>query len=135
MDKPESAAEALKRPLESIREETNDMALVPVDKKQRNDLLKAKAKMYSKEQKTGQKVIYDEDLLNPPKEKTFVTGGGLPGRKRVAKDEDSDDDFFLNEEDELLDIVEKQERDMKDMLKYLNEVEEMMGGNDLAHIR
>ena len=24
---------------------------------------------------------------------------------------------------------------MKDMLKYLNEVEEMMGGNDLAQIR
>ena len=47
MDKPESAAEALKRPLEAIKEEHNDMALVPVDKKQRNDLLKAKAKMYS----------------------------------------------------------------------------------------
>lgn len=69
-----------------------------------------------------------------PKEKTFVTGGGLPGRKRRAE-EDSDDDMFLNEEDELLDIVDKQERDMKDMLKYLNEVEEMMGGNDLAQIR
>jgi hypothetical protein len=40
--------------------------------------------------------------------------------------------MFLNEEDELLDMVDKQERDMKDMLRYLNEVEEMMGGNDLA---
>ena len=41
----------------------------------------------------------------------------------------------MNEEDELLDIVDKQERDMKDMLKYLNELEDMMGGNDLAQIR
>lgn len=137
MDKPESAAEVLKRPLEPIKEEYNDMALVPVtyenQKKQRNELLKAKAKMFSKEQSTGQRVLYDEDLFKPSKEKTFVTGGGLPGRMKKA--DDSDDDYFMNEEDELLEIVEKQERDMKDMLKYLNEVEDMMGGNDLAHIR
>jgi hypothetical protein len=83
--------------------------------------------------------LFDDDLLNPPKnktDKTFVTGGGVPGRKeRKDADEDSDDDLFMNEEDELLDIVDKQEKDMKDMLKYLNDVEEMMSGNDLAHIR
>jgi hypothetical protein len=31
--------------------------------------------------------------------------------------------------------VNKTEKDMNDMLKYLNAVEEMMGGDDLAQIR
>jgi hypothetical protein len=103
-------------------------------------MLKQKAKLITQgipKQSNGARVLYDEDYLNPQKENTFVTGGGVPGkRKVVAGDEESDEDkYFLNEEDELLDIVDKQERDMKDMLKYLNEVEEMMGGNDLAQIR
>lgn len=84
------------------------MAVVPVtydnQKKQRNEMLKAKAKLVSQGQKTGQRVLYDEEVFNPQKEKTFVTGGGVPGRK---KDYDSDDELFMNEEDELLDIVDK----------------------------
>jgi hypothetical protein len=100
-------------------------------------MLKQKAKLLSQgmpKQSNGAKILYDEDLFQPPpKEKTFVTGGGLPGKRKAAGQEDSDEEtYYLNEEDELLDIVDKQERDMKDMLKYLNEVEEMMGGNDLA---
>ena len=63
----------------------------------------------------------------------------MPGKKRKkftgVEESDDEDKFFLNEEDELLDQVDKHERDFKDMLNYLNEVEEMMGGNDLAQIR
>lgn len=133
----ETVQEVMKKPLESITEEFNDMQLVPVtyDRKQRNELLKQKAKMMSNptKQANGAKILYEADLP-PQKEKTFVTGGGVPGRAK-RMEEDSDDELFLNEEDELLEIVDKQEREMKDMLKYLNEVEEMMGGNDLAQIR
>ena len=132
----ETVQEVMKKPLDPIKEEYNDMQIVPVSydaqKKHRNELLKQKAKMMSNptNQANGAKILFDADM-HQPKEKTFVTGGGVPGRAKKAEDSD-DDDLFLNEEDELLDIVDKQERDMKDMLKYLNEVEEMMGGNDLA---
>lgn len=86
----ETTQEMLKKPLAPIAEEwtSNDMALVPVtyenQKKQRNELLKAKAKLVSQGQKTGKRVLYDEDVFNPQTEKTFVTGGGLPGRGRKA---------------------------------------------------
>ena len=69
---------------------------------------------------------------------TFLTGGGLPN-----KDKDSDDDeltkapvkkHFKHEEDEMLDKVEGFEREMKEMLDYLNEVSDMMRGDDLSKI-
>jgi hypothetical protein len=115
VQKKESLTDVLKRPLEPIREELNEMAIVPVtydhQKKQRNEMLKQKAKLLSQgipKQSNGARVLYDEDLFNPPKEKTFVTGGGVPGKRKVVGDEESDEDkYFLNEEDELLDIVDK----------------------------
>ena len=106
-------------------------------KKQRNALLKQKAKLLKggpTKQSNGAKVLFDYDAAME-KEHTFVTGGGLPGRKRDGGESSDEDKFYLNDEDELLEQVEKHERDMNDMLKYLNEVEDMMGGNDLAQIR
>ena len=60
----------LKRPLEPIREDVNEMALVPMtyenQKKQRNEMLKQKAKLLSQgmpKQSNGAKILYDEDLF------------------------------------------------------------------------
>jgi hypothetical protein len=66
-----------------------------------------------------------------------LTGGGLPN-----KDKDSDDDevvapakkHFKYEEDEMLDKVEGFELEMKQMLDYLNDVSDMMQGDDLSKI-
>ena len=64
---------------ESKVAETNNMQLVPVtyeaQKKQRNNLLKMKAK--AMQNKTG-KVLFDIDTG----ENTFITGGGVPGKKK-----------------------------------------------------
>ena len=87
--------EMMKEPLEAIKEDPmieNDMQLVPVtydnQKKARNEILKQKAKLLKNgipQQSNGAKVLYDSDLFEPPtKEKTFVTGGGVPGKKRRA---------------------------------------------------
>jgi hypothetical protein len=49
-------------------------------------LLKQKAKLLKNglpQQSNGAKVLYDADAFEPPmKEKTFVTGGGVPGRRK-----------------------------------------------------
>ena len=73
---------------------------------------------------------------------TFVTGGGLPGqarRRAHAQESDSDEDgakHFTNLEDELEDQVNGVERDMVEMMQFLNECEDMMGGNrDLQQIQ
>ena len=118
---------------ESKVAETNNMQVVPVtyeaQKKQRNNLLKMKAKAMTNN--TG-KVLFDIDTG----ENTFITGGGVPGRKKKEEEEeDVQEKVYDNEEDKLLDNVDKMENDMKEMMKYLNEVESMMGGSDLEQIK
>ena len=74
------------------------------------------------------------------KDDTFVTGGGLPGRNKTAAPEEeqlesSEEEDYENLEDKLLADVERHEKDFKAMMKYLNEVDGMMHGNDLKYIR
>ena len=76
------------------------------------------------------KVLFDIDEQN-----TFITGGGVPGRKKTQEEEDPEEKFYDNEEDKLLDNVDKLEDDMKEMMNYLNEVENQMKGNDLEQIK
>ena len=114
------------------------MALVPVDeaemKKQRNERLKAQAKKVAggkTSTKVG-KVLFDID-----EEATFVTGIGIPGKsknkpKMTAEEER---ELLMSEEDKLLNSVNQTEKDMNSMMKYLDAVEGMMGGDDLAQIR
>jgi hypothetical protein len=57
-----------------------------------------------------------------------VTGGGLPGRNKTAKvegegDESEEEQEYENLEDELLVKVDKHEKDFKQMMADLNEVE------------
>ena len=117
---------------ESKVAETNNMQMVPVtyeaQKKQRNNLLKMKAKAMTNNQG---KVLFDIDTG----ENTFITGGGVPGRKKHVEEEDIEEKVYDCEEDKLLDNVDKMENDMKEMMKYLNEVESMMGGDDLSQIK
>lgn len=120
------------------------MALVPVtyehQKKQRNELLKMKAKAMGggDSTKAGGKVLFDVDA---GEEGTFVTGIGIPGKKKnKAKKsqidpEEAKDKFYDNIEDELLDRVDKTEREMQEMMKYLDAVDQTMRGDDLAQIR
>jgi hypothetical protein len=42
--------------------------------------------------------------------------------------------YYKLKEDELLDEVEQYEREMKEMYKYLNEVEELIKSNDLKAV-
>jgi hypothetical protein len=42
--------------------------------------------------------------------------------------------YYKLKEDELLDEVEQYEREMNDMYKYLNEVEELIKSNDLMAV-
>ena len=90
-------------------------ALVPVNNEQkrkaRNEMLKMRARAMSKPNRQG-RVIFDADL---GQENTFVTGGGLPGRRKGRGGEDSDGEqepFYLYEEEALLAKVEGYERDM-----------------------
>ena len=73
------------------------------------------------------------------KDDTFVTGGGLPGQRRPKIEEESDEEDKKPEyetlEDELLDKVDGYERDFRDMMTYLVEVENNVSGNDLKYIR
>jgi hypothetical protein len=82
------------RPLEPIMEleadlVTNDFALVPVnigdEKKKRNDSLKHKARLMSGNRSTN------PSYLNFGREDTFLTGGGLPGRRSREEDEEEDE--------------------------------------------
>lgn len=70
---------------------------------------------------------------------TFLTGGGLPNKDKDSDEEDQiatvkPPKHFKNEEDEMLDKVEGFEREMKEMLDYLNDVSDMMAGDDLSKI-
>ena len=126
------------------------MALVPIDeakiKRERNERLKKQAKEISvKTSELGSqaagnpvrsgKVIFDVDGDD---DGTFVTGVGIPGKskkKKAAMQIVGTEKFYAREEDELLDRVNNAEADMMKMMKYLDNVEDMMGGDDLAHIR
>jgi len=94
-----------------------------------------KARALSKPHKSG-RVIFDADFGT---ENTFVTGGGLPGRGRHdGGDSDGDDNayLFLSEEEALLAKVEGWEKDMQEMLKFLDSAKETSkGGDDLKAIR
>ena len=81
------------------------------------------------------KVLFDIDA-GAEDDGTFVTGVGIPGRKNKKVPAPSEDTkYFGSLEDELLDRVDNTEKDLHDMMKYLNAVEDMMTGNDLTHIR
>ena len=121
------------------------MALVPVDekamRKQRNERLKAKAKQIAtgQDSSNGGKVLYDADAGDDAG--TFVTGLGIPGTKKGKKKQEKalisreGEKFYASMEDELMDRVDQTEKDMKQMMSYLNSVEDMMAGDDLAQIR
>ena len=123
------------QPLEPIYEtveQDDTLAVVPVtyeaQKKARNALLKHKAKMGG------------EKYGRLGKDDTFVTGGGLPGSRLPRHLEESDEEeevrpVFDSLEDELLDKVDGYEKDFKDMMTYLCEVEGHVGGNDIKYIR
>ena len=100
-------------------------------KKQRNQLLKMKAKAMGGNTTGEPRILFDIDEQN-----TFITGGGVPGKKKKFQDEDRPmEKIYDNEEDKLLDDVDKMDDDMQKMMEYLNEVESMMGGSDLDSIR
>lgn len=103
----------------------NAMALVPVnqeqEKKKRNQLLKLKAKAMigaNAGQNSG-KVIFDIDAEGG----TFVTGVGIPGSKKVKNQKYAEEEemkYYTYPEDELWERVNKTEKEMQDMLNYLN---------------
>ena len=111
-------------------------ALVPVDdekvKKKRNELLKKKAKAVkanSKATRVG-KVLFDVDT-----DGTFVTGVGIPGRSKNQlheTDDLEDEKQYIDEEDMLLDKVEQTSRDLHNMMKYMDKVENLMEGDTLG---
>ena len=112
------------------------MALVPVDeaemKRRRNERLKAQAKRVAGgEAKKVGKVLFDID-----EEATFVTGIGIPGRtKSKPRTDEENRQLLMSEEDRLLESVNQTENDMKNMMKYLDAVENTMGGDDLTQIK
>lgn len=130
---------------EKEEEMKNSMALVPVtfdnQKKARNELLKMKAKALGggSTKAANGNVLFDIDAEGD----TFVTGVGIPGKKTkkgkmVIFDptkEDEENKFYAFPEDELMERVDKTEREMKEMMNYLNAVDDMMGGDDLAQIK
>ena len=119
------------------------MALVAFDevgqRKKNREHLKAKAKaIASKDPKKVGKIIFDVDAEAAAAEDdgTFVTGVGIPGKKKKARQytaEELKDHMFP--EDELMDRVDQTEKEMHAMMKYLNAVEDMMAGDDLEQIR
>ena len=99
--------------------------IYPNQKKARNNLLKQKAKLVGVRAGTF------------GKDDTFVTGGGVPGRQREAAVADSEDDDpnFDNLEDQLLGQANQYERDFNKMMGRLNDIDNMMSGNDLKYIK
>ena len=91
-------------------------------------MLKMKAKAMAS---NDPKVLFDIDTG----ENTFITGGGLPGKKKFAEEELKEEKIYDNEEDKLLDDVDSLENQMKDMMKYLTEVESSLNGGDLEAIK
>ena len=128
----------------------NALALVPIteadllrQRKQNRELLKMKAKMASAggknerdDSKSG-RVFYDADANHVEDEGTFVTGLGIPGKSKKTKNRVAYEEskYFAYPEDELMDRVERAETEMKDMMRYLVDVENMMGGTDLEEIQ
>ena len=106
-------------------------ALVPVDdekiKKKRNELLKKKAKAVkdkSKQTRVG-KVLFDVDA-----DGTFVTGVGIPGRTKNKELHETGDQEeqkqYIDEEDLLLEKIDRTEKDLYGMMKYMDKVEDLM---------
>lgn len=98
--------------------------------------MKARAMGGGDSTKGNGKVIFDIDAEGD----TFVTGVGIPGKKKKSKKsqidpEEERDKYYDYPEDELLERVNKTEREMNDMMKYLDAVDSMMSGDDLAQIR
>ena len=74
-------------------------------------------------------------------QKTFVTGGGLPG-KPTKNQTDVDGSFssasvedFSDPEDLLLHKVDQYHKDFTGMLTYLTEVDDMFKGGEMSHLR
>lgn len=118
----------------------NNMQIVPVSyenqKKARNELLKHKARVLAAKEE-GKEVLFDIDQ----NEDTWITGGGIPGKKRkknkkkfVEEVVPKEDRVYTCLEDELLDEVDQHQEDMKRMMAELMECDEMMAGTDLSHI-
>ena len=131
--------------------DANCMALVPVTtdsefdvnrRKRNRELLKMQAKAASISNPDQAKVLYDIDGKEGGESSTFVTGGGIPGRKKKQKNKqqqrpayDEEFKFYEYPEEELLDRVDKTEHEMQEMMRYLTSVEDMMVGDDLEQIR
>ena len=95
-----------------------------------------------KQRKTG-KHQFDGPLVEAVKRDSSATedtrsrNSCIPGRKKkqAAAAPSDDQKFYGSLEDELLDRVGNTEKDLHDMMKYLDAVENMMSGDDLTHIR
>ena len=118
-------------PVYEVQDQDDSRALIafdnPKQKKRERLLLKERAK-----QVTG------ELGKNPylfGKESTFVTGGGLPGRQKAEgdsqADEESEENMDEDLEDQLLREVDQHEKDFKDMFEYLNDIEDLLHGNEI----
>lgn len=71
---------------------------------------------------------------------TFVTGGGLPRQRRedLTKN-NSDSEERVSEDEEAEDALQREldqyESEFKEMFKYLQEVEDMVSGTELAELK
>lgn len=125
------------RALEPIYEEVNnEYALVPVDnsalKKQRVERLKQRARLVSGRERSAQGLPVQEEPAG-----TFVTGGGLPGTKRSKRNHRIPDDFSDDDSDlgkKLLKDVDRFEKEFKEMLEYLNDVDHMISKDGFGTI-
>lgn len=122
--------------------EASSMAVAVYDevgqRKKNREQLKMKAKAFtSNEPKKVGRAIFDIDAEPAGDSGTFVTGVGIPGKSKRKQREFTEAElkFYAFPEDELMDRVDQTEKEMHNMMKYLNAVENMMGGDDLAQIR
>lgn len=61
---------------------------------------------------------------------------GIPGSRKTAQEETEESGpFYQSLEDELLQRVDNTEREMQEMMTYLDSVEKVMSGDDLGHIK